>query len=31
MIKAVWLNRSGREVPEGVNSVSVLTDIFMFL
>ena len=30
-IKAVWLNRCGREVPEGVNSVGVLTELFPFL
>ena len=30
-IKAVWLNRGGREVPEGVNSVGVLTELFPFL
>ena len=30
-IKAVWLNRGGREVPEGVNSVRVLTELFPFL
>lgn len=31
MIKAVWLNRGGRELPEGVNSVRVLTELFPFL
>ena len=30
-IKAVWLNRSGREVPECVTAVQVLTELFPFL
>ena len=30
-IKAVWLNRDGREVPVGVTSVRVLTELFEFL
>ena len=30
-IKAVWLNRGGREVPEGVTAVTTLIDIFPFL
>jgi 2-haloacid dehalogenase/putative hydrolase of the HAD superfamily len=30
-IKAFWLNRGGREVPEGVNSISGLTELFAFL
>lgn len=30
-IKAVWLNRSDREVPEGVNSIRGLNDLLAFL
>jgi 2-haloacid dehalogenase/putative hydrolase of the HAD superfamily len=30
-IKAVWLNRGGREVPEGVNSINGLAELLAFL
>ncbi|MBQ5311717.1 MAG: HAD hydrolase-like protein, partial [Oscillospiraceae bacterium] len=27
-IRALWLNRFGKSIPEGVESISVLTEIF---
>ena len=30
-IRAFWLNRSGREVPPGVEAVAELTDLLAFL
>ncbi|MCR5275214.1 MAG: HAD family hydrolase, partial [Clostridiales bacterium] len=27
-IRAIWLNRFGKEVPEGVESIALLTELF---